>query len=81
MAGGHRLAAQRRRYRLLLNSNISGPQAFFFLARDRGYFANAGLDVDFVEGDGAAAVVARVGPEGFDFGYGDLNAPCRWWRP
>ena len=74
LAGGHHLAAQRRRCRVLLNSNISGPQAFFFLADDRGYFANAGLDVDFVEGDGAAAVVARIGPEGFDFGYGDLNA-------
>ncbi len=67
-------AAQRRRYRVLLNSNFSGPQAFFFLAQDRGYLKAAGLDVDYVEGDGAAAIVPRVGAEGFDFGYGDLNA-------
>ncbi len=67
-------AAQLRRYRVLLNSNFSGPQAFFFLAQDRGYLKAAGLDAEFVGGDGAAAIVPRVGAEGFDFGYGDLNA-------
>lgn len=67
-------AAQVRRYRVLLNSNFSGPQAFFFLAQDRGYLKAAGLDAEFVAGDGAAAIVPRVGAEGFDFGYGDLNA-------
>lgn len=66
--------APSRRYRVLLNSNVSGPQAFFFLAQDRGYYRDAGLEPEFVGGDGAAAVVARVGPERFDFGYGDLNA-------
>ena len=67
-------AAQLRRDRVLLNSNFSGPQAFFFVAQDRGYLKAAGLDVAYVEGDGAAAIVPRVGAEGFDFGYGDLNA-------
>jgi NitT/TauT family transport system substrate-binding protein len=67
-------AAQPRRYRVLLNSNISGPQAFFFVAQDKGYLRDAGLDAEFVGGDGAAAIVPRIGVEGFDFGYGDLNA-------
>ena len=71
-------AAQLRRYRVLLNSNFSGPQAFFFLAQDRGYLKAAGLDAEFVAGDGAAAIVPRVGAEGFDFGYGDLRS-CRSW--
>ena len=66
--------SQPRPFRVLLNSNFSGPQAFFFLAQDRGYLKAAGLDATFVGGDGAAAVVPRIGPEGFDFGYGDLNA-------
>lgn len=69
-----RLAAQPRPLRVLLNSNFSGPQAFFFLAQDRGYYSAAGLDVTFVGGDGAAAIVPRIGAEGFDVGYGDLNA-------
>ncbi len=66
--------AQPRPFRVLLNSNISGPQAFFFLAQDRGYMKAAGVDAAFTGGDGAAAIVPRIGPEGFDFGYGDLNA-------
>lgn len=66
--------AQPRPFRVLLNSNVSGPQAFFFLARDRGYYRAAGLDATFTGGDGAAAIVPRIGVEGFDFGYGDLNA-------
>lgn len=76
-AGLHPAAARaqaRPPFRLLLNSNISGPQAFFFLAQDRGYYRAAGLDATFVAGDGAAAIVPRIGAEGFDFGYGDLNA-------
>ncbi|MEZ5420527.1 MAG: ABC transporter substrate-binding protein [Vicinamibacterales bacterium] len=66
--------AQPRPFRVLLNSNISGPQAFFFLAQDRGYYRAAGLEATFTGGDGAAAIVPRIGAEGFDFGYGDLNA-------
>lgn len=65
---------QGRPFRVLLNSNFSGPQAFFFLAQDRGYLRAAGLDATFVAGGGAAAVVPRIGAEGFDFGYGDVNA-------
>ncbi len=74
LVGPRDAAAQLRRYRVLLNSNFSGPQAFFFLAQDRGYLRAAGLDAEFVGGDGAAAIVPRIGGEGFDFGYGDLNA-------
>ena len=36
-APGTRAWSQPRPFRVLLNSNISGPQAFFFLAQDRGY--------------------------------------------
>ncbi len=68
-AGGQRL-----KVRLLLNSALSGPHAFFCLAHERGYFAAAGLDIEFAAGDGAASVVPRIPQEGFDGGYGDLCA-------
>ncbi len=67
-------AGQRVKIRLLMNSPLSGPHAFFCLAHERGYFAQAGLDVEFVGGDGAASVVPRIAQEGFDGGYGDLCA-------
>lgn len=60
--------------KILLNGGISGPHAFFCLAHERGYFRDAGLDVQFSPGDGAASVVTRIPQEGYDGGYGDMNA-------
>ena len=60
--------------RLLLNSALSGPHAFFAIAQQRGYFDDAGVEVEFAAGDGAASVVPRIAQEGFDGGYGDLTA-------
>lgn len=63
-----------QKIRLLLNSGPAGPLACFYVAQEKGYFAKAGLAVELVAGDGAAAVVPRISSEGFDGGYGDLNA-------
>ncbi len=63
-----------QKIKLLLNSGPAGPLACFYVAKEKGYFAQAGLEVELVGGDGAAAVVPRIMPEGFDGGYGDLNA-------
>ena len=60
--------------RMILNTFFSGPQAWFFLAADRGYFAEAGLEVSFTEGDTLANAVPKVASGAFDVGYGDLNA-------
>lgn len=59
---------------MLMNSGPSGPLAYMFLADERGYLAAGNLAMDFVAGDGAAAIVPRVIKEGFDFGYGDFGA-------
>ena len=59
---------------MILNTFYSGPQAWFFLADDRGYFRDEGITIEFVEGDTAANAVPRVGSGEFDVGYGDLNA-------
>lgn len=73
-SGAEKRSGSRTKVRLLLNSAISGPHAFFCLAQERGYFAEAGLEVEFAAGDGAASVVPRIPQEGFDGGYGDLCA-------
>lgn len=65
------------RLRLILNGGISGPHAWFILAHERGYFRQAGLELEFVAGDGGAAVVPRVGKDGIQAGYGDINALAR----
>lgn len=61
-------------YRVLLNTSLSGPVAFFLLAQDRGYLRDEGLDLQFTGGPGAASMVPLVRDGAFDIGYGDISA-------
>lgn len=64
-----------RRLRMQLNTFVSGPQAWFYLAQARGYLADEGLALDFVPGDTAANTVPKMAADPtLDIGYGDLNA-------
>lgn len=69
-----RMNARSAPLRMQLNTFFSGPQAWLFLAEDRGYLRDEGLSIEFTEGDTAANVVPRMAAGGFDIGYGDLNA-------
>ena len=60
--------------RMQLNTFFSGPQAWFFLAAERGYLGQEGLCIEFVAGDTAANTVPKMAAGGFDIGYGDINA-------
>lgn len=60
--------------RFLLNSGPSGANAWFFVAEERGFFRDAGLDITLVPGRGAYTAAPRLFAEGFDFAYGDINA-------
>lgn len=60
--------------RLQLNTFFSGPQAWFFLSVDRGYLRDAGIELEFIEGDTAANAVPRMMAGGFELAYGDINA-------
>ena len=63
-----------RNLSLQLNTFYSGPQAWFFLAEERGYLRDEGLAIAFTEGDTAANTIPKMAAGGFDVGYGDLNA-------
>ncbi|QCK87358.1 ABC transporter substrate-binding protein [Phreatobacter aquaticus] len=60
--------------RVILNTFLSGPQAWFFVAEDRGYFADHGIEVVFTPGDTLANAVPKVASGAYDIGYGDMNA-------
>ena len=64
-----------RPLRMILNTFTSGPQAWFFLAAERGYLREEGIELEFTDGDTAANAVPRVASGEFDVGYGDMNAP------
>jgi NitT/TauT family transport system substrate-binding protein len=60
--------------RMLLNSGYSSVNAWFCLAEDRGYLNDAGVRLTFTTGRGAYTAAGRTADEGFDVGYGDVNA-------
>jgi NitT/TauT family transport system substrate-binding protein len=64
--------AQPRQVKMLLNTGLSGPQGFLFLAADA--LAAQGIALAFTPGSGANNTAPRMLPEGFDMGFGDINA-------
>jgi NitT/TauT family transport system substrate-binding protein len=75
VAAGSVAAAQAEtRIKLVLNWKYEGPQGMFFLAEDRDYFKQEGLDVTFDQGNGSGAAVPQVANGAYDMGFGDINA-------
>jgi NitT/TauT family transport system substrate-binding protein len=66
--------ASRKRFTMLLNTSVSGPQAWFYLAEDKGYLAEEGIEISFTSGGGAYTAAPRMQDSNFDFGYGDINS-------
>jgi NitT/TauT family transport system substrate-binding protein len=60
--------------KMVLNWKYEGPQAWFFLAQDKGYFKEEGLDVTIDQGEGSAASIPKVAAGAYQAGFGDLNA-------
>jgi NitT/TauT family transport system substrate-binding protein len=60
--------------RMLLNTSLSSPQAWLWLAQARGYLANEGIELDFTPGAGAYTAAPRMIDGDFDLAYGDVNA-------
>jgi NitT/TauT family transport system substrate-binding protein len=57
-----------------LDWKVQGPHAWFYMARDKGYFRAAGLDVVIDQGEGSATTVTRIMSGAYDAGFGDMNA-------
>jgi len=57
-----------------LDWKIQGVHGWFYLAKEKGYFADEGLDVTIDQGEGSAATVARIMSGAYDAGFGDMNA-------
>src|SRR5438128_1943980 len=67
-------SAQTTKLKLVLNWKYQGPQGMFFLADDRGYFREEGLEVTLDQGNGSGAGVPLVANGTYDAGFGDINA-------
>jgi NitT/TauT family transport system substrate-binding protein len=67
-------AAQTTKLKLVLNWKYQGPQGMFFVADDKGYFKQEGLEVTLDQGNGSGAAVPLVANGTYDAGFGDINA-------
>lgn len=63
--------------KMILNWRYQGPQSWFFLAQDKGYFDEAGIEVVMDQGNGSGAAVGQVAGGAYDVGFGDINALIR----
>lgn len=68
------MAQAQTKIKMVLNWKYQGPQAWFFMAQDKGYFAAEGLDVEIDQGEGSSASVVKVASGAYQAGFGDLNA-------
>jgi len=67
-------AAPLRKVRLTLPWVAEGSNAYAFVAKANGYWAEAGLDVDISRGYGSVAAAQAVGSGQFDFGLAAASA-------
>jgi NitT/TauT family transport system substrate-binding protein len=68
------VAHAQTKIKMVLNWKYQGPQAWFLMALDKGYFKAEGLDVEIDQGEGSAASITKVAAGAYQAGFGDLNA-------
>jgi NitT/TauT family transport system substrate-binding protein len=68
------IAQSLTKMKMIMNWRYQGPQGWFFLAEDRGYFREAGVELIMDQGNGSGAAVGAVASGSYDLGFGDINA-------
>ena len=63
-----------------LNWIPGSEHGFFFLGKDKGWFAKEGIDLEIVAGQGSTLVVKTVGNGDNDFGMADGASIARGWE-
>ena len=62
---------------LMLNWYVYGEHAPFYYGKEKGYFKDAGIDLEIQEGRGSATVTQVVGAKTVQFGYVDVPTMMR----
>ncbi|OCX66680.1 ABC transporter substrate-binding protein [Thioclava sp. SK-1] len=57
-----------------LDWKFEGPAAPYFVALDKGYYADKGLTVDISEGSGSLDAIPKVATGAFPVGFADINS-------
>lgn len=70
--------AQSPRIRITLDWAFQSPNAFALVARERGWFREAGVDVQIDRGQGGGGVPVALAGGTHDVGYADINPAIRF---
>jgi NitT/TauT family transport system substrate-binding protein len=60
--------------RFILDWKYQAQMGMYFLAADRGYFKEEGLEVAFDQGEGAGAAAPKIASGAYDIGFGSLDS-------
>jgi NitT/TauT family transport system substrate-binding protein len=73
LSGISQAAGAQTKIKMVLNWKYQGPQAWFFIAQDKGYFKAEGLDVEIDQGEGSSAPITKIASGAYNAGFGDIN--------
>jgi NitT/TauT family transport system substrate-binding protein len=59
---------------MILDWKYQAQMGMYFLAADRGYFKEEGLEIAFDQGEGAGAAAPKVASGAYDIGFGSLDS-------
>lgn len=59
---------------LITDFGYNGRHAYFFVALDKGYYKDAGLDVKIIGGNGSVDAIRQVGAGNANFGFADAGS-------
>ena len=71
------VAAQTTKFPFRLNWTASGEHAAFFVARDKGFYREEGLDVEILDGSGSTTVLQLIANGSSPVGYADAATMMR----
>ncbi len=66
--------AQDTTVRFALDWKFEAPSAPYFIALDKGYYAEEGLDVSIDSGSGSTQTIPRIAAGNYELGFGDINS-------
>ncbi|MBV7407844.1 ABC transporter substrate-binding protein [Maritimibacter sp. DP1N21-5] len=61
-----------------LDWKFEGPAAPYFVAIDKGYFADKGLEVEITEGAGSLDAIPKIATGAFPVGFADINSVIKF---